>query len=246
MKHSFTFNGIVSSDLKITVQKLPPRPIPNQRMTSYTIPGRSGTLHTTDGSYESFVMAIECVVTDSSKILDICIAYQGSGKLTHDGMAGYYYNATVLNTSDIARMSSRWGIFQIQFECQPFRYHESNNMILMDTPGGGDLFWHFGSVDTQPVLKVFGSGNLSFTITRLLNAGGSSLATTTYSVQNVSSYVFIDSNSMIVYKTTASKLSDFSSSDGMFPTLSHFGNSFVWATPGGISKIEVTPNWRSL
>jgi phage-related protein len=119
-------------------------------------------------------------------------------------------------------------------------------MILMNTPGGGDLFWHCGTVEAQPLLKVFGNGTLSFLITRDMTPTGSVVETTTFSVANVSAHVVIDSETMTVYKASTNKLKDFTSSDGRFPRLSPYGNAFGWSNPGPVSKIEVTPNWRSL
>lgn len=246
MSHSFTFNGISSTDLKLVIQSLPPRAVPTQRVTTYTVPGRDGSLHMNDGCYDSIVMAIDCVVTDQSKISDICVAYQGAGTLTHSGMPGFLYKATVLNATDIARMSSRWGIFQLRFECQPFRYFDNNPIILMDTPGGGELVTHLGNVEAQPLLKVFGTGTLSFVVSGYRNPSGSEVDTATFTIHNVNAYVCIDSETMTVYKTSTNKLADFTSSDGRFPRLSPYGNTLSWPTPGPITKIEVTPNWRSL
>lgn len=89
MRNTFTFNGISSADLKLAVQKLPARPVPKQRQQTYVVPGRSGSLHVTDGAYDSVVLSIDCVVTDLSLIPAICQALQGSGKLYSDeGISG--------------------------------------------------------------------------------------------------------------------------------------------------------------
>lgn len=242
MSHTFTFNDISSQYLKLVVQKLPPRPIPQQRRDTYVIPGRHGTLHTTDGTYDSIILSIECVVTDVSLVPEICKVLQGSGKLSHSGMSsGYFYKATVLNASEITRMCSKWSAFQVQFECQPFIYSPTYTFIHDST--GTALEAHLGTISAQPQIKVFGTGNLSFTLVREDSPGlNTSL---TYTVNSVSSYVLIDSETLTVHKDATNKLADFSSTDGNFPVLSIYGNSFS-GLQGNTTKLEVTPNWRFL
>lgn len=242
MNHHFTFNDISSLDLKLVVQKLPPRPIPQQRRDTYVIPGRHGTLHTSDGSYDSVILSVECVVTDVSLVPEICRVLQGSGKLSHSGMSsGYFYKATVLNASEITRMCSKWSAFQVQFECQPFLYYPAYTVTHDNHNSGFES--HIGTTFARPMIVVYGNGNLSFTISRQEAVG--STTTVTYTVNNVSSYVTIDAETFTVYKGSTNKLPDFSSTDGDFPLLSPYLNIFA-LLPQTTTKLEITPNWRFL
>lgn len=242
MKHTFTFNGVSSADLKLFIQKLPARPVPKQRQQTYVVPGRSGSLHVTDGAFDSVVVSIDCVVTDLSQTPVICQALQGSGKLWHSGMAtGYYYQATVINTSDLVRMSSKWRSFQVQFECQPFLYYPTYTVTHDNHNSGFES--HIGTAFARPKIVVYGNGNLSFSISRQEISG--STTTVTYTVNNVSSSVTIDAETFTVYKGTTNKLPDFSSTDGDFPLLSPYLNVFP-SLPQSTTKIEITPNWRFL
>lgn len=241
--HTFTFNGISSIDLKIVVQKLPPRPIPQQRVTTYTVPGRSGTLHISDGSYESIVVSIDCVVTDTAKIPDICLAYQGSGKLTHDGIIGYYYNATVMNTSDIARMSSRWKAFQIQFECQPFQYHDSgdseatyhfNGSSGLIEPGGNS-FSNPGTLESLPKITINGSGTIRMTVNGLQ-----------HTFADVIGSITVDSENLIVYNGPT--ILNASMTAAGFPWYKPGANTETYQLVGQGQLVSIvrTPHWRSL
>ncbi len=242
MSHAFNFNGVSSADLKLVVQKLPPRPVPKQRVTSYTVPGRSGSLHTTDGSYDSVVLTVECVVTDSSKIPEICVTYQGSGRLTHDGILGYYYIATVLNISDIARMSSKWGVFQIQFECQPFLYHDAGDVpvsFAFDANGnllnGGGSFINPGTVSALPKITVFGTGTIKMTLNGL-----------SYTFADVAGSITVDSDNLTVYTGAAIVNSKMTGSG--FPYYKTGSNSEAYQLigQGQLVSITRTPRWRSL
>ncbi|HOU10966.1 MAG TPA: hypothetical protein PLD68_09770 [Clostridiales bacterium] len=248
MRNAFTFNGISSADLKLAIQKLPARPVPKQRQQTYVVPGRSGSLHVTDGAFDSVVLSIDCVVTDLSLIPAICQALQGSGKLWHSGLnitstsqGNYFYQATVINTSDLVRMSSKWRSFQVQFECQPFIYYPTYTVTHDNHNSGFES--HIGTAFARPKIVVYGNGNLSFTISRQEVSG--STTTVTYTVNNVSSYVTIDAETLTVYKGSTNKLPDFSSTDGDFPLLSPYLNVFPFL-PQSTTKIEITPNWRFL
>jgi len=242
MSHTFTFNGVSSVDLKLVVQKLPARPIPTQRITAYTVPGRSGTLHTTDSSYDSIVLSVECVVTDKALIPSICRVFQGSGFLSHSGLpSGHFYKATVLNASDMTRICSKWSVFQVQFECQPFLYYPTYTLTHDNHSSGFES--HIGTAFARPKIVVYGNGNLSFSISRQEVSG--STTTVTYTVNNVSSSVTIDAETFTVYKGSTNKLPDFSSTDGDFPLLSPYLNVFPFL-PQSTTKIEVTPSWRFL
>ncbi len=248
MSHTFTFNGVSSADLKLVVQKLPARPVPKLRMQSYTVPGRSGSLHVTDGAFDSVILSIDCVATDPSLLPTICQTLQGSGNLWHSGLnitdtslGDCFYRATVINISDIVRLSSKWRSFQVQFECQPFIYYPTYT-VTHDNHGGG-FETHIGTAFAQPKIVVYGNGNLSFTINRQEASG--STTTATYTVNSVSAYAAIDAETFTVSKGSVNKLPDFSSTNGDFPLLSPYFNVFA-ALPQNILKIEITPRWRFL
>lgn len=229
---SFTFRGKNSyTDFGIIIKKRPPVVLPERRIEHIEVLGRHGTLTIDDETYKQFQLQIECAFVNSNymnKAHDIKKWLMGGyDKLIFSDESDKYYIAQVANKVDIVKTINAFREFIIIFDCQPFAYAVDNNVIALTAPGS---IFNPGTVDSEPIITVYGSGDITLTI------NGENIY-----LYNVTDYITIDSVLMDAYKDTVLKNNDML---GEFPELTPGENSISWI--GNVTKIEITPNWRWL
>ena len=117
--------------------------------------------------------------------------------------------------------------FTVTFTCTGLKYLTTGLNILELTSSGTELN-NFGNYESKPVLKIYGSGNIT------ININGNS-----FTIKNVSSYVIVDSELKECYKDSTNKGKDMT---GEYPVLLIGKNTISWT--GTVTKIELTPRWR--
>jgi len=222
----FIFNGINSKDYLI-LNELPPIYKAEKDITKIVVAGRDGFLTQDLGSYKSIVKTIKCTLRDLTQIDYICSWLTGNGTLIISNEADKAYKATIINQIEFTEILRTFHSFIVQFECQPKKYALNNDVVTLES--AGSLF-NSGTANALPVIKLYGTGNISLTINgNIIN------------LTNVSEYVTIDSDLMDCYKDTVLKNNDML---GEFPELIPGSNSISWT--GTVAKVEITPNWRYL
>jgi len=236
---SFVFNGKDSyRDYGILVEKRPNVPSPKRRVSYINIPGRNSSLRYDEETYEDITLSVECAVIGNiqSRIDDIKAWLIGSGEsdLIFSYQSEKKYIAQVVNSIDfeiVLKLSSR---FVIIFNCRPFKYSEANDVIDI-TSGLGTSVSNQGTVISRPLLKAYCTGDGSFVI------NGREVALTDIDKP----YVVIDSELEEAYFVVDGVLSNANNNmAGEFPFLD-VGNNIVTFT-GGVTRLEITPNWRWL
>jgi phage-related protein len=104
----------------------------------------------------------------------------------------------------------------------------TNGLEPIELLSSGITLNNFGSYESKPLVKIYGSGNISISI------GGKS-----FTVNNVSSYVNVDSEIKECYKDNTNKGKDMV---GDYPVLPIGSSIITWS--GSVTKIEITPRWR--
>lgn len=202
--------------------------MPERRIQYETIPGRSGTLSIDDGSYNDVTITIECGFESNEymdKVNEIKAWLMGpEDKLILNDEEDKYYFAQVVNKFDIAQSIKTFGEFPLVFNCKPFKQRISDDTITLTSPG---IVYNIGTVASRPVIKIYGSGNITLTIN-----------SQTIAITEINEYVTIDSVLQDCYKDSALWNSHMT---GEFPTLTVGDNSISWT--GTISKVEIIPNW---
>ncbi len=87
---------------------------------------------------------------------------------------------------------------------------------------------NFGSYESKPFFKIYGSGNIT------VNINGNS-----FMVKNISNYVLVDSELKECYKDSTNMGKNMT---GDYPILLVGENTISWS--GTVTKIELTPRWR--
>lgn len=232
---SFNFGGKNSyDDFGILISKRPSIPSPKRRISFIDIPGRDSTLRFDEGTFEDITIALECSVKDSSNItskIDDIKAWlftAGESDLIFSFQDDKKYIAQVVNQIDFKQVFKIFGEFIIIFNCRPFKYLVAKQVTTLLTSG---IITNIGTIYSEPIIKVYGTGNGMLTVgTQVINLTG------------ISGNIVIDSTIQDAYTADGSNLNNKMS--GEFPILNVGNNPISWS--GGITQVEITPNWRWL
>lgn len=222
----FIFKGQSSLDKNIIVSKLPPIERAQANIEKITVQGRDGFLTNDLGTYQSTIKPCECSL-DNGNIDDVCAWLTGSGEVIFSNEPNKKYKATIINQIPFGQIIPTFHTFILQFDCQPHKYAVDNNVITLIA--SGTKIYNKGAA-SEPVIKVFGTGNIDLTINNNV-----------VHLTNVVDYVTVDSDLMDCYKDTVLKNSNML---GDFPMLTNGQNTISWT--GTVIKVEITPNWRWL
>ena len=224
----FIYNGIDSRMMGVIVTAMPSTVRAAQRVESVKVPGRSGSLHETDGSYDNYTKTMECSIKNRQKIDDIAAWLTGSGEIIFSSEPDKVYRVTISNTISIAQMMRTFQKFQVSFDTYPFKYsvNRFDEALELEKPA---VILGKGTVYSQPVITVYGSGAVALTI------NGAD-----YPLGNVDDYVTINSEIEECYKGDLNRNNIFSADE--FPRLEPGDNTISWT--GNVEKIEIQPNWR--
>ena len=231
MNDWFEWNGIRCTQYGIHVLEQPPVTIPSERVAFTDVPGRSGSLTQLEGDdvYDEMVLTANCLIDDPSRITEIAAWLRGSGTVTFANRQGGFYHARVVNQIPFEKTlrGNPHRSFAINFRCKPFWYLSDVEPITLTT--SGTFITNPGSVASEPVITVYGSGEITLmvgmTITEL----------------EITDKITLDTPLMEAYSGSTSMNSCMS---GDFPSLLPGKNAVSWS--GNVSRVEIQPNWRSL
>lgn len=138
------------------------------------------------------------------------------------------YIAQVVNVIDFTQVLKYISQFVIVFNCRPFKYEVESNIIEML---GQESITNPGSIYSEPIIKILGSGDISFNIN-----------SESIKLKEVTDHIILDTIQQNCYNEEVDNLNNKMS--GEFPILEIGENSISWT--GVVSKVEVIPNWRWL
>ncbi len=231
MNDWFEWNGVRCTEYGIHITEQPPVTIPAERATFTNVPGRSGSLTTLEGNdvYDDLLLTASCFIADPARIPAIAAWLRGSGQVTFANRQGGFYYARLVNQIPFEKIlrGNPHRAFAVNFRCRPFWYQTGVQPITLTT--WGTFITNPGSVFSEPVITVYGSGEVTLmvgmTITEL----------------EVTDNITLDTPLMEAYSGSTSMNSRMS---GDFPTLLPGQNAVSWT--GNVSRVVVQPNWRYL
>lgn len=138
------------------------------------------------------------------------------------------YLVKQVNISETTTTSRIVRHFSVTFLCRGLKYITSGLKILQLS--NNIELNNFGTHESKPLLKIYGSGNVTLTINN-----------TSFTIKNVNEYVIIDSEIKECFKNSTNKGKDMT---GDYPILSIGKNIISWS--GTVTKIELTPRWRCI
>jgi len=232
MNDWFIWNGVSCAQYGIYVSEQPPITIPSERATHTNVPGRPGSLTTLEGEdvYDDLVLTATCFLSDPSQIPSIAAWLKGSGTITFANRPGGFYYARVANQISFEKIlrGNMHRAFAVNFRSKPFWYTENVEPITLTE--SGTFITNPGSVYSEPVITVYGSGDITLMV-----------GTTVVELTGIDGSITLDTPLMEAYKDTTGMNGSMS---GDFPTLVPGANAVSWN--GNVTSVVIQPNWRYL
>jgi len=223
----FIFKDVDSRDYSIVVSILPPLQSAKEDGEFLKVPGRDGFLFQDYGSLSPTEKELVITLKDIDQLGTIKAWLRGSGNLVLSNEPDVFYKARLNGQIDFKKLLYL-RTAKLKFMCQPYGYLESGLTIQPMTIPGNLL--NPGNAASRPIIKIFGSGNITLTV----NSKNVILS-------NILEYVTLNSELEESYKDLLGKNNDM---QGEFPILNPGTNSIAWT--GTVTKLEVIPNWRNL
>lgn len=227
------------TDLDLRIVKRPNIPLPKRRYEKHEVIGIDGDYYEDLETYEDIEINVYFNFVDKTNIhnkirqimqwLNV-IGDEEGYKLTFADDTDYYYKVKTIKYSDIERQLKVKGIFTVTFLCEAFKYYVANDLITM-TSNNYNIYSDEFVYNSKPILKIYGSGDITLTINEkdILFTG-------------ISNSIIVNSKISESYSNTYENLNN--KMNGEFPIFKKGINTISWI--GNVTKIEVTPNWRSL
>lgn len=232
---SFNFAGKDSYlDFGILITSRPSIPSPKRRVSYIDIPGRDSSLRYDEGTFEDITLTVECAITSENIIqkIDEITAWllnSGESDLIFSFQNDKKYIAQVVNSIEFKQVLRYSSKFIIIFNCRPFKYAVTNNLITI-TQSGTNLI-NPGTIYSLPKFYIYGSGDVQIKIND-----------EEFSISNLQNKIIVDSTLYDCYDDNLNNLN--SKVIGNFPVLKVDNNIIDWT--GNVTKIEILPNWRWL
>lgn len=154
------WKGIELSTKGIIVEKTPSIMKGKKRFQKYEIEGRNGVLVIDKGTYDSFVVTLECHFDNSRySIEEIKEFLDGYGTLSFDGEKEY--TAIIQNQIEFEKVSM-FRKFPIQFLVNPI-CTDINSTVLEVESNNYEINIEEATANMYPLLTIKGSGDVSFT-----------------------------------------------------------------------------------
>lgn len=226
------FNHNSSFNYNLFLQRYPSIPIANEDYEEINVEGRSGSLIINKGTYPD--KKIPFTFTSLSEELDINFqsVYDWLTEINDNrlifGRNDRCYKVKKVLFGDFQQEFRSIGEFTVTFICEPFR--QELEVTKYEITSNSFNFYYLGTAPSEPLIKVYGSGNIQLTING-----------ETMQINSVNSYVEIDSKLLQVRNQNGtSKDND---TIGDFPLFSKGLNSISYT--GNVTKIivEYTANY---
>lgn len=230
MFQHFIFKGINSLDMGVVMLKAPSIIKPEKRVNEIEISGRNGVLHDDTETYLNYTKECECHVMDRSKIDDVCSWLNGYGEVIFSSEPDKIYRVFIKNQIPFNNILLNINDFLVQFDTYPLKYNvnKSDDEIILTS---GTTIFNKGTYYSDPIITVFGSGNITLNINN-----------NKFVLNDVDRYVTINSEIQEVHKDKVNKNNTFQADS--FPIFKVGANSFSFT--GNVERIEIQPQWRWL
>ena len=153
----FKFNDFISTDNSIVIKEMPTNTLPLKDIESIKVLGSNNTLHIDKNTYSTYEMNVVCILMDITKINEIKNKLRGLGKLILSDDENIEYTVKISNQIDFSKYLTYLKEFEIQFEVDPIKYNVEETTINLTE---SDTITLSGNIETEPVLKISGSGTI--------------------------------------------------------------------------------------
>lgn len=227
----FIFNGINSYDVGIYLIDLPITYKPSRNIETIEVTGTNGLLHIDNGTYQSYNIVINCTLSHlkpTHMVKDELVKWlNGSGELILSTEPNKKYRAYLNDSFALSPILDVFTEFSLNFEVYPYKFSNAADKDLIVITQETTVY-NIGTLFSLPKITVYGSGSGSIFINDI-----------EYQLQNITAGMVVDSELQNVYSGNQNKNSSFLGFD--FPSLPTGKSNIRFS--GGITKLEVEPNW---
>lgn len=228
---NLTFNSINSLDKGVAISGEGSYDAPSRDMTSFTIPGRNGTLLYDNGrfnnitvSYPAFV--ISNMATSAADIRAWLMTPTTYARLEDDYHTDEFRLAIFSGTINFDTTAwNQHAEFTIKFNCKPQRYLKTGESAVAATNNGA--ITNPTDFTALPIISVTGTGNGELTV-----------GSTTVSFEDLDGGIVLDCDLQDAYYGL-DPMNNYMT--GEFPKLAPGSNGISWT--GGITAVSITPRW---
>ena len=203
----------------------------DKKYETIEIEGRDGALTKFIGYQDlKFTLKFNILFQDDikQKLREIKGLLSVTRTLAFDDSPNFFYKIKRAQISDTETIIKSSGVFSVEFIADPFEY-ESSSVLEYENPSNL-LIRNNTTYFSQPVLKIFGQGNIKLFVNDEL-----------VEVKNINEGITIDSEMQEAYYNNDNLNHQML---GDFPIF-EIGENKI-RLEGNIDKIEILPNWRWL
>lgn len=192
--------------------------------------GVNGNYRVLDGSYESYERTFKFYISKQVDIATVVQKFQPDNNvLEFSYQLGSIFYANFLSASYKPSGHHGWEL-AIKLDMQPFRYQKNSESVVLTSSG---TITNLGSVYSEPVIEIEGSGDVSLTIGQK----------TMYLTIDTKATIDCRQGKQNIYNATGAVQNTLRKRGGFFEI--PVGNSGVTFT-GNVRKVTIKPNWRYL
>lgn len=226
------YNNIDSRDLDLVIENVPNIPVTNLEYEIIPIDGGENLtkikgFSDINFSFDFWYKANEDEYLIKKAMIDNWLLGAKINELFYSSDETKTYKVKQVKISENKTTSRIVRRFTVTFICNGLKYI-TNGLNSKTITTNGTVLSNFGTYEAKPILKVFGSGNIT------VNINDSS-----FTIKNVSDYVILDSEIKECYKDNINFGRNMA---GDYPAFSIGKNTIWWS--GSVSKLEITPRWR--
>lgn len=232
MRSYIFYNNQNSNDLDLIIEKTPDIPTCNIEYETIEIDGGE-TLTKVKGfkdialKFEFAYFATPEEYLMKKQRIDTWLLNSVGKYLTYSLDEFTSYKVKQVSISDTTTTSRIMRHFSVTFTCTGLKYMASG-LKPIEVISSGITLNNFGSYEAKPLVKIYGTGNISV-----------SIGNKNFIINNVVDYVNVDSEIKECYKDDINKGKDMT---GDWPVFSIGKNTITWT--GNVTKLEITPRWR--
>lgn len=190
--------------------------------------GMNGSYNQEEGTFENYERTIRIFIERFSDLSILIEKFKAVGnQLEFSNQPDSHFYADLLDTEIEQKGMYGWEL-SIKLDMQPFRYPKNIEPVVLTSGGTID---NIGTVYSEPIIEIEGSGDVSLTIGRK----------TMYLTVNNKATIDCRHGKQNIYNATGAVQNTLRKRGGFFEI--PVGTSGVTYT-GNVRKVTIKPNWR--
>lgn len=231
------WGGRSSDNVRVVVERYPNLPRPARKQEVVQVPGRNGDLIFQQDAFENYIQPYDIYISAelprlppvARKVAEWLYGPKGYQRLEDWYEPEYYRMAYYSGPVEIENILNRFGRATIEFNCKPQRFLKAGEWpIAYDAPS---VLFNPYFFPAEPLIKVNGNG-----------PGALQIGGYVVDILALDGSLMLDSRTQNAYLGTLNKNADIKAAQ--FPRLEPGENEIAWS--GGVTSVEITPNWWTL